>query len=96
MTIFVLLLVAGGVSVAARALASVRLLAPIALAALASPAFSLGLMAVSAIVEGRPWPADPLGLVLPGAIYDMILAAAIGPLLVSLRARALETERFQW
>lgn len=95
-TVFVLLLVAGAVSVGARALATVRIITPIVLAALASPAFSLGLLALSAIVEGRPWPDDPFGLVLPGAIYDTILAAAVGPLLVSVRARALEVERFEW
>jgi hypothetical protein len=35
-------------------------------------------------------------LVVPGAIYDGVLAALIGPLIVSVRARAKGTERFEW
>lgn len=95
-TVFVLLLVGGGTALASRALAPVKIVAPVLLVAAASPAFSLGLMTVIGVAEGRPWVADPLGLVLPGTIYDVILAVAVGPLLVSLRARALETERFEW
>lgn len=95
-TVFVLLLVAGGTALASRALSGVRIVAPVVLVAAASPAFSLGLMTVLGVAQGRPWVDDPVGLVLPGAIYDLILAVAVGPLLVSLRARALETERFEW
>jgi len=95
-TVFVLLLVAGIAAVAGPGFRAARIVAPIVLVAVASPVFSLGLMAVLTIAEGRPWADDPLGLVAPGAIYDTILAAFVGPLLVSIRVRALEAERFEW
>jgi rod shape-determining protein MreD len=95
-TVFVLLLVVGGVAASARVLAGLRILAPILLVAAASPAFSLGLAVVIAVAQGRAWVDDPVGLVLPGAVYDTVLAAVAGPLLVSLRARALEADRFEW
>ncbi len=95
-TVFVLLLLVGGAAVAARALAPARFLAPITLTALASPLFGLGLMVVVSIAKGRPMAEDPIALVLPGAIYDTLLAAVIGPLVVSWRARARDEERFEW
>lgn len=95
-TVFVLLLIVGGAAVAARVLTPARFLAPIVLTALASPLFGLGLMVVVSIAEGRPMADDPLALVLPGAIYDTVLAAVAGPVVVSWRARALEAERFEW
>lgn len=95
-SVFVLLVVAGLVSASSRALAAIRIVAPILLVGLSSPLFSLGLMAVLSIAEGRPWVDDPIGLVVPGAIYDAVLAGLIGPPCVALRSRALEADRFEW
>lgn len=95
-SVFVLLIVAGGVSAAAGAFSPIRLVAPIVLTIVASPIFSLALMAVLSVSEGRPWPDDPIGLVLPGMIYDGVLAIVVGPLVVAARARAQESERFEW
>ncbi len=95
-SVFVLLVVAGGVSALARAFASIRVVAPIVLTMLGSPVFSLALMALLSIAEGRSWGDDPIALVVPGAIYDAVLATLIGPLVVSLRARARESERLEW
>jgi rod shape-determining protein MreD len=95
-SVFVLLTVVGVVGPLARALDAVRVVAPILLTLLTSPLFSLGLMVVLSISQGRAWVDDPIGLVVPGAIYDGVLAALIGPLIVSVRARAKGTERFEW
>jgi hypothetical protein len=46
---------------------------------------------------GSPPPAaDPLLMVLPGAIYDAVLAALIGPLTVAVHDRRMEQERVDW
>ena len=36
---------------------------------------------------------DPLPVVLPGALYDVILAVIFGPLIVSIRDRMTDEER---
>ncbi|GIW20521.1 MAG: hypothetical protein KatS3mg065_0817 [Chloroflexota bacterium] len=95
-SILVLLLVVGAVGLSSRVLDALRLVAPVVLTGIASPLFSLGLMVVLGVAEGRPWVDDPVGVVLPGTIYDVVLAALVGPLVVSVRARVLEAERFEW
>ena len=40
--------------------------------------------------------ADPVGLLLPGAIYDAILGMFIGPLVVMLHDRRVAPERVDW
>ena len=43
-----------------------------------------------------PPSSDPLVTVLPGAVYDAVLAAVIGPLTVAVHDRRLEQERVDW
>ena len=46
---------------------------------------------------GTPIPvADPLGTVLPSAIYDAVLAAIVGPLAIAVHDRRMEQERVDW
>ena len=46
---------------------------------------------------GTPLPvADPLGAVLPSAVYDAVLAAIIGPLTIAVHDRRAEQERVDW
>ena len=39
---------------------------------------------------------DPIGVLIPGAVYDVMLAALIGPLAISIHDRRIETERMDW
>ena len=39
---------------------------------------------------------DPVALVLPALVYDTILAALIGPLVVSIHDRRADAERVDW
>ena len=39
---------------------------------------------------------DPLGRVLPGAVYDLVVAALIGPLAISIHDRRADVERVDW
>jgi hypothetical protein len=40
--------------------------------------------------------ADPIAVLLPGVVYDTILAALIGPLAISIHDRRTESERLDW
>ena len=40
--------------------------------------------------------ADPIAILLPGVVYDTILAALIGPLAISIHDRRTESERLDW
>jgi hypothetical protein len=46
---------------------------------------------------GAPLPViDPLGAVVPSAIYDAVLAALVGPLTIAVHDRRIEQERVDW
>lgn len=93
-TALALLLSIGGASVLARILLSrLRPLAPIPLVFLFSLVNSiLVLVFLGALRSPIPAP-DPIGTLLPGAIYDTVLAAVIGPLAISIWDRASDPER---
>jgi hypothetical protein len=40
--------------------------------------------------------ADPIESVLPGVIYDVVLAVLFGPLIIAVRDRYAEQERLDW
>ncbi|HVL54191.1 MAG TPA: rod shape-determining protein MreD [Vitreimonas sp.] len=95
-TAFALLLSIGGAAVLARLLSRLRPLAPIPLVFL----FSLVNSTLVLVFYGAlrtPIPvANPIETLLPGAIYDTVLAAVIGPLVISIYDRAAEQERPDW
>ena len=39
---------------------------------------------------------DPITTLLPGVVYDIVLAALIGPLVISIHDRRIDTERVDW
>ncbi len=39
---------------------------------------------------------DPIAVLMPGVVYDGVLAALVGPLAVALHDRNVETERVDW
>ena len=95
-TAFTLLLAVGGTAVLARFLTRVRPFAPIIIVIAASIAYSLTLFVLfNALVEPIAIE-DPVNLVLPGAIYDTVLAAILGPLAVAVHDRRLGQERVDW
>jgi rod shape-determining protein MreD len=93
---FALLLCVGGASVLARSFARLRPIVPIAAVFLLSIAYSM-ILYVTFGALGAPIPlADPLGTVLPSAIYDAVLAAVIGPLAIAVHDRRVNQERVDW
>jgi rod shape-determining protein MreD len=97
-TALVLVLVVGAGALAARALASVRLrvATPLILAVPLSVGYSLGVALVVAAVGEAAVPSNALPLLLPGAVFDMVLIALIVPIALAGRARQAEPERVGW
>jgi rod shape-determining protein MreD len=93
---FALLLCVAATAVLATLLVRVRPLVPIIATLLLAPMYSMiHFVALNALVAPIPL-ADPIALVLPGVAYDVILAAVIGPLAVSIHDRRANVERLDW
>ncbi|MGH2477039.1 MAG: hypothetical protein ACRDIL_17410, partial [Candidatus Limnocylindrales bacterium] len=95
-TAFALLLCVGGAAIIAHSLARLRPIVPIGAVFVLSLGYSMILFATFSALGAPPPTADPLGLALPGAIYDAVLGAVIGPLTVAVYDRRLEQERVDW
>jgi rod shape-determining protein MreD len=93
---FALLLCVGGASVLAHSFARLRPIVPIGAVLLLSIGYSMILFAAVGALATPIDVADPLGAVLPSAIYDAVLAALIGPLAVAVHDRRMEQERVDW
>ena len=63
---------------------------------LASLGYSMILYVLSGALGAPPATTDPLGAVLPSAVYDAVLGVIIGPLTIALHDRRLEQERVDW
>jgi rod shape-determining protein MreD len=95
-TSFALLLCMGATSVLARVLIRLRPVVPILATLLLSLPYSMILfVAFNALRTPIPV-ADPIGLLLPGTVYDTVLAALIGPLAISIHDRRADVERMDW
>ncbi len=93
---FALLISLSGVALLARPLARVRVLLPIPLVALFSFVNSVLLLILYGALLRPPAVSDPVSALLPGVVYDMVLAAILGPLVVSIHDRATQEERVDW
>jgi rod shape-determining protein MreD len=95
-TSFALLLCMGATSVLARVLIRFRPVVPILATLLLSLLYSMILfVAFNALRTPSPV-ADPIALLLPGVVYDTVLAALIGPLAISIHDRRADVERMDW
>jgi rod shape-determining protein MreD len=95
-TAFALLICVGGASILARSLVRLRPIVPIFAVLVLSVVYSMILFAAFGALGSAPPVTDPLLMVLPGAIYDAVLAALIGPLTVAIHDRRMEQERVDW
>jgi rod shape-determining protein MreD len=93
---FALLVAIGGAGIVGTSLGRLRLIAPIVAVLLVSFVYSIVLLGILGALQG-PFPLDdPVSTVLPGAIYDTVLAAIIGPLAVAVIDRRREADRVDW
>ena len=95
-TAFALLLCMGATAVLGRLFLRLRPVVPILATLLLSLLYSMILFIAHHALR-TPIPiTDPIGVLMPGAVYDVMLAALIGPLAISIHDRRIETERMDW
>jgi rod shape-determining protein MreD len=97
-TALMLLLIAGVAAGTARGFAQMRLraLAPIVIAGPLSVVYSLGLGLIVAGADGGSAPANPIPALVPGAVFDAVLVAAIVPIALAIRSHRAAQERVGW
>jgi rod shape-determining protein MreD len=93
---FALLLCLGAAALLGHGFVRLRQIVPIPAAFILSVLYSMTLFfAFNALATPIPV-ADPLARVLPGAVFDLVLAALIGPLAISIHDRRSDVERVDW
>ena len=93
---FALLVAVGAAGIVGTSLGRLRLFAPIVATLLSSVGYSIVLLGIIGALQG-PFPLDdPVTAVLPGAVYDTVLAAIFGPLAVAIVDRRRGVERVDW
>lgn len=93
---FALLLCMAGAGILGGLVPRARRLAPIPLVFVLSLLNSILLLVIhGALVAPIPVP-DPLGTLLPGALYDTVVAALVGPLAIAARDRQVDEARAEW
>jgi rod shape-determining protein MreD len=95
-TVFTLLVCVGLASLLGRALDRARHLTPIVAVFGLSILGNLLLLILFGLIS-QPVPMrDVFGSFLPGAIYSSVIAAFVGPIVVTLQARAADREHVAW
>ncbi|HET7030725.1 MAG TPA: rod shape-determining protein MreD [Candidatus Limnocylindrales bacterium] len=92
-TAFALLLAVGATSVLARSLSRIRPIVAIIATALLSLVYSMTLVFLFAVLRPPAALTDPLRLLVPRLLYDVVLAVIVGPLVVSIHDRMADEER---
>ena len=89
---FALLVAVGGTVLILQPMARLRTLAPI----VAVPALSLVHSMLIYVLASPGGVADPVGLLIPGAVFDGLLGLLVGPLVVSIHDRRMHVDRVDW
>jgi rod shape-determining protein MreD len=92
-TAFALLIVVGATGAITRSLVRIRPVVAIIATLLLSLVYSMTLLMLFSVLRPPSTLADPLRIVGPSVLYDVIVAAVLGPLAVSLRDRFVDEER---
>jgi rod shape-determining protein MreD len=95
-TSFALLLCIGATAGLGRFLVRLRPIVPILATVLLSLAYSMILLATYNALRSPIPISDPLTVLLPGLGYDALVAALLGPLVISIHDRRVESERLDW
>jgi rod shape-determining protein MreD len=95
-TAFALLLCVGATAVMARFFVHLRPIVPILATLVLSLLYSMILFVAFNALRAPIPIAEPISLVVPGTVYDVVLAALIGPLAISIHDRRVDAERVDW
>jgi rod shape-determining protein MreD len=93
---FALLVAVGGASLLAQPMHRLRLIVPIVAVPALSFVCSMLILGLNAAARPGTNVPDPVGLLIPGVIYDGIVGLFLGPIIVMLHDRRLPTERVDW
>jgi rod shape-determining protein MreD len=93
---FSLLFAIGAASLIGSALSRVRIVAPVIATFVASLVYSMLLLIATTALTTAALSQAALGTVVPSAVYDMVLAAVAGPLVIAIVVRRREAERVEW
>ncbi len=95
-TAFAMLLCVGGAYVVGRLVTRLRPVVPIPATLLLSIVYSMSLFVTSNALRATIPVADPAAAILPGAVFDALLAGVIGPLAVAVHDRRAQEDRVDW
>jgi rod shape-determining protein MreD len=95
-TAFAMLLSVGSAYLLARFFSRLRIALPIPATFLLSLLYSMTLFVAFNSLRATIPVSDPAAAIRPGAIYDAVLAALIGPLAVAIHDRRADVERVDW
>lgn len=93
---FALIACVGLAAVVARISFRLRPIAVVPAAAILSFVYSMTLFVLLGALGSSVASPDPAGVLVPGVIYDSVVAVAVGPLAVSLHDRYVDEERVDW
>lgn len=93
---FALVLAMGGAFLLSRLINRIRAAAPILATFLLSLLYSMTLFVAFNALRATIPVSDPASAILPGAVYDAVIAALVGPLAVTIHDRRAEIERVDW
>lgn len=93
---FSLLIAIGAASIIGGSLRRVKIVAPIIATAIASPLYSMLILAATTALTNSSLAGAPVDAVIPAAAYDTVLAVVLGPLVIAIVTRRRETERMDW
>jgi rod shape-determining protein MreD len=93
---FSLLFALGAASLIGGTLGRIRIVAPVIAAFVASLIYTMLLLVATTALTTAPLSQAAVGGVVPSALYDTILAALVGPLVIAIVARRREAERVEW
>lgn len=95
-TAFAMVLSVGLAYLLARLVSRIRVVLPIPATFLLSLLYSMILFVAFNSLRATIPVTDPAAAILPGAIYDAVLAAVVGPLAVTIHDRRADVERVDW
>lgn len=95
-TALALLIAVGGAALIAQPFPRLRLVAPIVAVPILSLAYSVLVAGVTSATQPGVALHEPIGLFLPGAIYDAIIGMFLGPIAVTIHDRRAASERVEW
>jgi rod shape-determining protein MreD len=93
---FSLLIATGAGSAIGGLLGRVRIIAPVAATIIASPVYFMLVLVTTTVLSSAALSQGAFGAVVPSAIYDVVLAAIVGPLSVAIVMRRRVQDRVDW